>query len=104
LDWLAPFEVFLDENDWLQQWGNNGIQTFVELDKKADVAAINKKLDRYIKSKDTSAVAQPFLLSMNDWRLRSNFEEGKHTVAVFSMFACSALLHGSYFSLVVSIS
>ena len=79
LDWLAPFEVFLDENDWLQQWGNNGIQTFVELDKKADVAAINKKLDRYIKSKDTSAVAQPFLLSMNDWRLRSNFEEGKQT-------------------------
>ena len=100
LDWLAPFEVFLDENDWLQQWGNNGIQTFVELDKKADVAAIDKKLDRYIKSKDTSAVAQPFLLSMNDWRLRSNFEEGKQTggriqyVRMFSIIAWIILLIG----------
>ena len=100
LDWLAPFEVFLNENDWLKQWGNNGIQTFVELDKKADVAAINKKLDRYIKSKDTSAVAQPFLLSMNDWRLRSNFEEGKQTggriqyVRMFSIIAWIILLIG----------
>ena len=99
-DWLAPFKVYLDRNDWLQQWGNNGIQTFVELDKKADVIAINKKLDGYIKSKDTSAVAQPFLLSMNDWRLRSNFEEGKQTggriqyVRMFSIIAWIILLIG----------
>jgi putative ABC transport system permease protein len=99
-DWLAPFKVYLDTNDWLQQWGNNGIQTFVELDKKADAAAINKKLNGYIKSKDTTAIAQPFLLSMNDWRLRGNFEEGKQTggriqyVRMFSIIAWIILLIG----------
>jgi predicted permease len=99
-DWLAPFKVFLDRNDWLQQWGNNGIQTFVELDPKTEAGAIDKKLDGYIKSKDTSAIARPFLLSMNDWRLRSNFEEGKQTggriqfVRMFSIIAWIILLIG----------
>jgi len=99
-DWLAPFKIYLDKNDWLKQWGNNGIQTFAELDKKADVVAINQKLDGYIKSKDTSAIAQPFLLSMNDWRLRSNFEEGKQVggriqyVRMFSVIAWIILLIG----------
>jgi predicted permease len=99
-DWLAPFKVYLERNDWLQQWGNNGIQTFVELDQKTSVGAINKKLDGYIKSKDTSAIARPFLLSMNDWRLRSKFEEGKQTggriqfVRMFSIIAWIILLIG----------
>jgi putative ABC transport system permease protein len=78
-DWLAPFKVYMDKNSWLLQWGNNGIQTFVELDKNASPPAINRKLDGFIKAKDTTAIAKPFLLSMNDWRLRNHFEEGKQT-------------------------
>jgi putative ABC transport system permease protein len=77
-DWLAPFKIYLDKNKWLQQWGNNGIQTYAELDTKTPADNINKKLNGYIKSKDTSAIARPFLLSMNDWRLRSKYEEGKY--------------------------
>jgi predicted permease len=99
-DWLAPFKVYLDKNDWLLNWGNNGIQTFAELDKQANVQALNKKLDGYIKSKDTSAVAQPFLFCMNDWRLRSKFVEGKQAggriqyVRMFSIIAWIILLIG----------
>ena len=76
-DWLAPFKIYHDKNEWLNQWDNNGIQTFVELEKNADVAALNQKLYGYIESKDSSANAQPFLFSMNDWRLYNKFEEGK---------------------------
>lgn len=76
-DWLAPFKIYHDRNEWLNAWGNNGIQTFVELEELADPVTVNKKLHGYIHSKDTNAIAKPFLLSMNDWRLRSNFEEGK---------------------------
>jgi putative ABC transport system permease protein len=99
-DWLAPFKVYFDKNDWLLQWGNNGIQTYVELDKTAHPGTINKKLSGYIKSKDTSAIAQPFLLGMNDWRLRSKFEEGKQSggriqyVRMFSIIAWIILLIG----------
>ena len=76
-DWLAPFKIYHDKNEWLNEWDNNGIQTFVELEKNADVAALNQKLYGYIESKDSSANAQPFLFSMNDWRLYNKFEEGK---------------------------
>src|SRR5215831_7092416 len=97
-DWLAPFKVYLDQNSWLLQWGNNGIQTFVELDKNAEPSALNKKLNGFIKAKDTSAIAKPFLLSMNDWRLRSEFKEGKNVggrikyVQIFSSVAWIILI------------
>jgi putative ABC transport system permease protein len=99
-DWLAPFQGFMDKNSWLLQWANNGIQTFAELDNKADPVAINKKLDGYIKSKDTTAIARPFLFAMNDWRLKSKFEEGKQVggriqyVRMFSIIAWIILLIG----------
>lgn len=99
-DWLAPFQVYLDRNSWLQQWGNNGIQTFAELEKQSDPVTINKKLSGFIKSKDSSAVATPFLFSMNDWRLRDKFEEGKQVggriqyVRMFSIIAWIILLIG----------
>ncbi|MFL5789498.1 MAG: ABC transporter permease, partial [Flavisolibacter sp.] len=78
-DWLAPFEIYFKQNDWLKEWGNNGIMTFVEVEPKADVQAINKKLYGYIQSKDTGAVAKPFLFAMKDWRLRNNFIDGKQS-------------------------
>ena len=97
-DWLSPFKIYHDKNEWLNQWDNNGIQTFVELEEKADRGLINKKLDNYLKAKDTTIVAQPFLFSMNDWRLHSKFEEGKQiggriqNVHTFSIIAWIILL------------
>jgi putative ABC transport system permease protein len=76
-DWIAPFKIFYDKNEWLQSWGNNGIQTFAELDDKTSPELFNRKFNDYIKSKDTSAIARPFLFAMDDWRLRSKFEDGK---------------------------
>ncbi|HKO79414.1 MAG TPA: ABC transporter permease [Chitinophagaceae bacterium] len=77
--WLASFKKYEEKNKWLESWGNNGIQTFVELNKGADPKQLNKKLFNFITNKDTSGIAKPFLLSINDWRLRNNFEEGKQT-------------------------
>jgi ABC-type antimicrobial peptide transport system permease subunit len=61
--WLASFKIYEDRNQWLQNWGNNGIQTFITLKKEADPVQVDKKLHDYIHSKDTSATAK--------------FEEGK---------------------------
>ena len=76
-EWLAPFKIYYDKNEWLQSWGNNGIQTFAELDDNTNPDLFNKKFKDYIKSKDTSAIARPFLFAMDDWRLRNKFEDGK---------------------------
>jgi predicted permease len=75
--WLASFKKYEETNQWLQSWGNNGIQTFVQLKKGTDPARVNKKLYNFISLKDTSAIAKPFLFAIDDWRLRGKFEEGK---------------------------
>ncbi|HMH32453.1 MAG TPA: ABC transporter permease [Puia sp.] len=97
-EWIAPFEIYFKKNDWLKDWGSNGIQTFVELAPATSAATINKKIYGYIQTKSPESVARPFLLSMNDWRLRNNFEEGKQTggriqyVRMFSVIAWIILL------------
>jgi len=98
IEWLTNFEVYFKENEWLKQWGNNGIQTYAQLDVKASVVEINKKLEGFIKSKKDDAIARPLLLSANDWRLRNNFVEGKQSggritqVKLFSIIAWIILL------------
>ncbi len=97
-DWIAPFKIYFDKNEWLQSWGNNGIQTFAELDEKTNPDLFNKSFKSYIQSKDTSAIAQPFLFAMKDWRLRSKFEDGRQAggriqyVRMFSTIAWVILL------------
>jgi len=97
-DWLSPFKIYYDNNEWLNDWNTNGTQTFIELEEKADRGLINKKLDNYLKTKDTAVMAQPFLFSMNDWRLHSKFEEGKQvggriqSIRTFSIIAWFILL------------
>jgi putative ABC transport system permease protein len=75
--WLASYNIYEERNAWLKQWGNNGIQTFVQLKNGADAKQVDKKLHNFITNKDTGAIAKPFLLAMKDWRLRNNFEDGK---------------------------
>lgn len=93
IDWLISFENFLRKNDWLKYWGNNGVQTYVQLNTETDPVQVNAKLKNFIKSKQEDAIAQPLLLAANDWRLRSEFKEGKQSggrikyVKLFSLIA-----------------
>jgi ABC-type antimicrobial peptide transport system permease subunit len=93
--WLANFKIYEDKNEWLKSWGNNGIQTYVELKPGSDVNSLNKKFYDFIQRKDTTAVARPFLFAINDWRLRYNFEEGKQVggrIEYVRLFSIIALL------------
>jgi len=97
-DWLSPFQIHYNNNQWLQYWGANGIQTFVELDPQSDVTVLNQKLKDYIHSKDPKVLSVPFLFAMKDWRLRSDFENGKVSggriqyVKLFSIIAWVILI------------
>lgn len=93
--WLTAYQPYEERNEWLREWGNNGILTYVQLKEGADPKLVNKKLHNFISSKDTTAVAKPFLLAMNDWRLRSRFEEGKYAggrIEYVRLFSIIALL------------
>ncbi|MFI5154389.1 MAG: ABC transporter permease [Chitinophagales bacterium] len=99
-DWLAPFQIYYDKNNWTHQWGANGVQTFAEVSPKSSPDVIDKKIYGYIQTKEKDAVARLFLLSMNDWHLRSNFEDGKKAgglivyVRMFTIIAWIILLIG----------
>lgn len=94
-EWFGSFKIFEKNNPWYNSWGNNGMETFVELNPGTDIIALNKKLEPFIKNKERTAAARPLLLSMNDWRLRSNFTEGKQDggrIEYVRLFSVIALL------------
>jgi putative ABC transport system permease protein len=78
-DWIAPFDIFLGQNNWLLDWGNNGIKTYVELLPSTQMASVDKVLYNFIQKRSKAAVPRPFLFAMKDWHLRFKFEEGKQT-------------------------
>lgn len=75
--WLGNYQAFYRQNQWLGQWGTNGIMTFVELKPSADPVAINKLLTGYVQTKSPGAAMKGFLFPMSDWRLYSSFKNGK---------------------------
>lgn len=77
VEWFTPFEIYFRQNQWLTQWGNNGVQTFVQLQPQSSVAVVNKQLSNFITKRDKGLIVIPVLLSANDWRLRSEYKDGK---------------------------
>ena len=104
-EWLAPFEVWYDENkEWAKEWNNFGITTYVELKPAADAVAINRQLLNPLydfttqKNESSVSTVHEFLFSMNDWHLRNDFDNGKETgsgriqyVHLFTIIACIIL-------------
>jgi putative ABC transport system permease protein len=89
-EWLAPYEITLVDLKELGKehgititdaidWGSYGPLTFVELDKKANLALINSQLKDFIHRKVTDQKSETFLFPMKDWRLYNEFANGKQT-------------------------
>ncbi len=73
-DWLAPFKIFEEQNQWLQNWGSNGIVTYVETAPNANITSINKKLHNYLDSKGSGFNAKFSIYPMSRWRLYDRFD------------------------------
>lgn len=95
---LKPFELFLKNNEWTQNWGTNGLQAFLSLRPGADPAKVNHALDSIVVRHKEGASSRLFLFALKDWRLRSDFKEGKMAggrieyVRLFSVIAAFILL------------
>lgn len=77
LEWLASYQAIEAKDGWIKNWGSNSLQTFVQLKDGADPEQLNVKLQNFIKQKEPTAVAEPILWAMKDWRLWNDFEDGK---------------------------
>ena len=76
-DFVLPFEVYLKDNEWLKEWGNNGILTYVMLQEQASPEVVNTKLEGFIKARDEGSVVEIFIQSFPEAYLHSDFKEGK---------------------------
>jgi predicted permease len=92
-DWVVPFEIYANANDYLKRWGANSVNTYAELAPKADLATINHQLYDYIGQHAPGSINHAFLFGMKDWRLRGQFSGGKQSggrieyVHLFSLIA-----------------
>ncbi len=97
-DWLAPFERYSSGVEWMQEYGSNFTDTFVELAPGADFDEVEAKVRKMIPSKIEQAQTYAFLHPMKDWHLRSKFEGGKKVggqityVRLFTLIALIILL------------
>jgi len=74
--WLAPIKLFELKTGWFNMWGANGLATYVELDPKADINAVNKQLYNFLGTKMKDNTSRAFLYAMNDWHLYDHFTNG----------------------------
>ena len=75
-DFVLPWKVFEDENDWVKQWGNNGPRCNVLLNDGVDVAALNAKIKDYIKEKDEGSTVDLFVVPYGKRYLHGRYEDG----------------------------
>lgn len=81
-EYLLPFAFYEATQSWVRNskdvWDNNSFQMYVELQPNASLPDANLSIRDIIKdnNKDSQS-AQLFLHPMGDWRLYSNFENGK---------------------------
>jgi hypothetical protein len=76
-DFILPFGIWEKRNTWAENWGNNGMQTYVTLKPGASLEAANEKIYGLIKKHCKDCINNPFLFPYEQLRLHSEFESGK---------------------------
>src|SRR5690554_5369543 len=100
-DWLRPYQVYFSQNSWLEQWGSNALQNFVQLRPDVDLAAVNDKIYEFIqkKSGNDGYTSRLRLYPMERWHLYNVFDRDGNEiegsikyVRLFSMVAWIVLI------------
>jgi len=83
LEFIMPWKHYITTQEWItnaaDSWGNNSFQMFVQIADNTTMQSVtNAILDSKKKANADTAEFNPqiFLFQMNDWHLRSNFENG----------------------------
>ncbi|MHA7832115.1 MAG: ABC transporter permease [Flagellimonas sp.] len=81
---LMPWDKYVSINEWVEnaedQWGNNSFQMFVQIADNTSMEAVTSKIKNVKKELNENTAEynpQLQLLPMEDWHLRSTFENGE---------------------------
>jgi putative ABC transport system permease protein len=102
-DYLMPFAFYEATQEWVRRshdsWDNNSFQMFVELEQNASAEEVQASIKDLIRDNvKTEPKAEVILQPMKNWRLYSNFENGKvaggliEYVRMFSIIAIFVLV------------
>ena len=81
-DLIAPYEVWSEINNWVDDWSNNGILGIARLQAGTDVAAFNAKIKDYVQEKlgdKEDALVSIFLQPFRDRYLYNNWDNKQLT-------------------------
>ncbi|MBN3583289.1 ABC transporter permease [Algoriphagus aestuarii] len=73
-DFVAPFELYLQQNPWMQNWASGASRTTVLLNENAENPS--DKIANLIQKNCSDCTSQPFLFPYHQLRLRGEFENG----------------------------
>lgn len=77
LEFILPFDYYFDKNkQWLDQWGNNNIRTFLLLAEGTDPVAFEAKLKGEVKLHNEESNVELFIQPFGEAYLNSEFENG----------------------------
>ncbi|MCD2258099.1 ABC transporter permease [Psychroserpens luteolus] len=86
MDYLMPWKHYVSTQPWLERaktsWGNNSFQMFVQINDNTTMEAVSTKIRDVKKIGDPDEAEfnpEMFLFPMEDWYLRSDFENGVQT-------------------------
>ncbi len=92
-DLVFQFQLFVDNNTYLEQWWNSDPSTYVILKEGTDLAAVNSKVEKFIQTKIERSSSTLFMHKYSDRYLNGQYENGKvaggriQYVRLFSMIA-----------------
>ena len=80
-DYLVNWDQFMQDNDWLKDWGNYGPNTYIQLRPDANPEAVAKKVTHFLDLLDKNQKKGSFteelrLQPFNETYLHNNFKDG----------------------------
>ncbi|WP_268035334.1 ABC transporter permease [Algoriphagus sp. PAP.12] len=75
-EYLLPYQVFFDENDWLSDWGNNGPSTIIKLREGVDGEAFSKSISNYIAERNEDSNVELFAYPRGELYLHGQWKDG----------------------------
>ncbi|KYG83751.1 ABC transporter permease [Roseivirga echinicomitans] len=75
-EFVLPIEPWLVHNEWLEDWGNNGIRDYVKLHEGVDAQAFNIKIKDFIKTKNEGSVVDLFVQNLGEQYLHGRYKDG----------------------------
>ncbi|MBE7170063.1 MAG: ABC transporter permease [Williamsia sp.] len=82
IDFLLPFQIFYEQNKNGDSWGTNYTDTWVQLNSKANVNAINAKLKKIVKQNNPQSNNELFLYPLKRMILHNRFVNGKEDTSI----------------------